>query len=249
MPCDPDVLGELRKKHRNNIKRAARNFQVTEDISANEFIDTYLANLKAADKDCYADPRLALHLIEAGQTSKLQIGRGVEAKRVLVFAAKTKNCETVAAIACLLNQHRMYYWLTTRRPFREGDLLIRGRDDAIKMLLVYACKKAEELNLVFDADGVSTSSIGPLYERFFSHRAERGVFIRRAPHDPWGIKQGVRDICKSLKVLTNVLINKLLGIGSALKNFHLAYFLLDEENVEFLSSYSVYIYEFVALSR
>jgi hypothetical protein len=184
MPSDPDVLSELRKKHRNRIKRAARSFQIAEDTTAKEFIDTYLANLKAAGKDCYADPRLALELIEAGR----------RLTRVMIFAAKTNSCKTVAAIACLLNQHRMYYWLTTRRRFGDGDVLITGSQDAIKVLIVHAIRRAQELNLTFDADGVSNSrTADPFYERFFFHKVERCVFTRRSPHDPWGIKQFMKN--------------------------------------------------------
>jgi hypothetical protein len=207
MPCDPDVLSELGKRHRNNINRAARNLQVTKDISAKEFMHIYLHNLKAADKVCYADPMLAKHLIEAGQTSKLPIGREDKAKRVLVFEARANSCEAVAAIACLLNKNRMYYWLATRRRFGEGEVVIKGSEDAIKLLLIHACKEAKELNLIFDADGVSTPSIGPLYERFFPHQAEREVFTRRAPHDPWGL----REVCgKKIGKWLNFFKNKLL---------------------------------------
>ncbi len=209
MPCDPDVLGTLHKKHRNSIKRAACSFHVTEDVSAKEFIDYYLANLTAGGKNCYADPKLAQDLIEAGQT-KSQIKKDVEASGVIVFAAKTKNCETVAAIACLLNKSYMYYWLTTRRRLGEDGLPIKGSDDAIKMLLVHASQRAAELNLIFDADGVFTSSVSTLYKRFFPRRAERYVFMRRAPHDPWEVKHGVKMFYKSLEVLIRGLPKKLI---------------------------------------
>jgi hypothetical protein len=237
MPHDPNVLSKLHKKHRNNINRAARNFQITEDISAKEFMDFYLANLIAAGNVCYADPRLAMHLIEAGQTSKLQIGKEGEANRVIVFAAKTKNCETVAAIACLLSQDRMYYWLTTRKRFGEGDVVIKGSEDAIKVLLIHAGKKAEGLSLIFDADGVNTRSIGSLYERFFPHPAERGVFMRRAPHDPWVTERGTygKNIYEWLDLVKERLRKKLFSKGTRLNQTQLACLLFCQEYMDFSS--------------
>jgi hypothetical protein len=233
MPWHPDALDQLAKKHRNNIKRSARTFLITEDTSAKEFMDTYLANLKQADLNCYADPKLAQKIIEAGQTSTFQVSEGTEAKRVMVLSAKSKNGETVAAIACLLNQHRMYYWLTTRKRFLPGDDPITGSEDAIKLLITCASRKAQELNLIFDADGISNSSVSALYQRFFPCRAERVIFMRRAPHDPWFVKESVK---KYFMLWTKKSIKHFMNFSYRIKKYPLIYVLFDEEQVDAILS-------------
>ena len=187
MPSDPDVMAGLNKKHRNNIKRAFENLHIVENFFTDKFAEFYNKNLINCGKFAWHSIEILSNIINAG--SALDIDKHSKGKRILVVAAKSKSSEAVAAIACLLNQRRMYYWLSTRQHFYTNGCVVKGGDDAIKALLIHAIARAAELGLVFDADGVYSPGAAHLLKRLFPREMERSEFVRYAPHDPWRVTQ------------------------------------------------------------
>ena len=57
-----------------------------------------------------------------------------------------------AAIACAWDEHRYYYWLSTRRHRSDGNAEDKANPDAIKVLILRAMSHAQEKGLIFEAD-------------------------------------------------------------------------------------------------
>jgi len=86
-----------------------------------------------------------------------------------------------AAVACAWDEERYYYWLSTRRhAARDDSHRPHPHPDAIKLLIVKAMSHAEQLGLIFDADGVTTPGTLHLYKDVLRlHKEEtRDVFAR-----------------------------------------------------------------------
>jgi hypothetical protein len=180
-PGETDVLDSRKRKHRGHIKRAAKSLACV-DISANEFVQFFEANLKRKGKRSYAPIGDLLRLIEEA------IGRGC----ARAIAARPHQGDEGnesgeggrgpydAAIIYLWDSSRCYYWLSTHRVFLGGNPADRPHPDAIKLLAVKAMEHAQEMNLIFDADGVVTPGADNLYRNIFALKSEqrRDVFKR-----------------------------------------------------------------------
>ena len=87
-----------------------------------------------------------------------------------------KAGDMVAAIACLFDSSRCYYWLTTRKK-------VLGFSDTIEALLLHAVQQAKARGVMFDADGVTGTGTDNLYRNLkFQHVAERNIFTRDDTH-------------------------------------------------------------------
>ncbi len=187
-PTDPDVMDPsnengLDKKRRGNVRRAEKKIVVVRDITGQEFTQFYLHNLSEAHKTCNQDPSVLASLIDTGQSQKLTTLSQQETSSVMIFAAREKReaaSETaplVAAIACLLDSKRCYYWLSTRR---RSD----GYDDTVKALIILARQKARELGLIFDSDGAAAEGSQTLYRQLkFPREVCKDIFTRLAFYD------------------------------------------------------------------
>lgn len=187
MPSDPAIINYLSKRHRNNINRAFRSLDITRDISADDFVEFYERNLLKDNRKSWFNIEIARNLIKFGLKSKILVR--FDESRVILFGARSKDGDLLAAIALLLGKSRMYYWLSTRKKFFDGGSLIKSSDDAIKVLIIHAASKAAELGLVFDADGANSQGASAFLARLFPRIVERGDFIRCAPHDTWRISE------------------------------------------------------------
>jgi hypothetical protein len=171
-----DIVGGLSHKRRAHINSADRRLEVRE-INPEAFISFYRANLKASGRAPYFPLDIVPDFIAKG------ICRGQV--RVIAAQRKMDKIESVnhfpydAAVACVWDEERYYYWLSTRRHAATDDShRPHPHPDAIKLLIVKAMSHAKQLGLTFDADGVTTPGTLHLYKDILSlHEEEtRDVF-------------------------------------------------------------------------
>jgi hypothetical protein len=184
------ALEGMNSKHRGHIRRAVRDLEVVE-ISPREYVTFYAQNLAVAGRRCHSPLDIAEALI----------AQGLQRGQAKVFAARKRGADTArmatmdAAIACLIDQERMYLWTLTYRPAQQDE----GRDDrphpdAIKLLIVRAIEAARSRHLIFDADGLYNEGSRHLYEKIFHLRREtRDVVERRT--DLYKMITGTIDRC------------------------------------------------------
>jgi hypothetical protein len=155
-PGDLDLKMRISAKHRYNLARAGRDLEVLgaqpgdPAISAAAFINFYEENLCPCEKS-YAPLDVARALIEAGQK------RG----QAQVFVARKRrasesdaNSSWDAAIACVWDDSRLYYWMSSRRRESLRNTTEKPHGDAIKLLVTAAISHAHSLGRIFDVDGV-----------------------------------------------------------------------------------------------
>jgi hypothetical protein len=178
-PAYGNVLDTRRAKHRGHIKRAARDLQCV-DISAMEFVKFYESNLTAQAKRSYSPLDMLTRLIEEaicrGQARAIAAKPNPQNRSVIRNGSGPYD----AAIVYVWDDERCYYWLSTRQsPLADGTSA-KPHPDAIKFLVVRAMEDAQEMNLIFDADGVTTSGTENLYRNIFGLKEElrRDVYLR-----------------------------------------------------------------------
>jgi hypothetical protein len=178
-PTDAPV-GNLRKgKHNGHIRRASQKLDCV-DISATEFVRFYEANLKAKTKTSYAPPEIVIRLtdeaIRRGQARAI----AASPKDSSVSAKDSGFALYDAAIVYVWDQSHCYYWISTHRPHSSENSYPKPHPDAIKFLAMHAMQHAQEMKLIFDADGVTTPGSENLYRNMFGLRKEerRDVFQR-----------------------------------------------------------------------
>ena len=187
-PTDPDVMDPsnpngLDKKRRGNIRRAEKKVFIVEAITGQEFMHFYLHNLSTAQKICDQDSSVLAPIIDIGQSIKLTTQSQKNTSSVMIFAAReiieaeSETAPLVAAIVCLLDSKRCFYWLTSRR---HSD----GYDDTVKALIIRARQKARELGLIFDSNGAAEEGCHTLYTRLkFPRELCKDIFTRPAFYD------------------------------------------------------------------
>jgi hypothetical protein len=158
---DPDIGtlidGLLRSKRaRNNLKRACRELDIIETLTASEFVDFYANNLAAKDMRCVYPPDIARRLIDEG-LSNGQV-------KLVAARAKTASGPYDAALALALDDRRLFYWLSTRR--------FDSHSDAVKLLAMKAMHMAQSRGLIFDVDGTETEGQTNLYTHLFGLKIE-----------------------------------------------------------------------------
>jgi hypothetical protein len=177
-PQDAGVMVRLNKKHRTHIRSANKKLDIIQ-INANEFTTFYQANLDAAGKKAYSPLNVARDLLAESLSA--------QDPRARIFAARRKkNGDSSeyppldAAIACIWDNSRYYFWMATRRIHSEGSPHEKPHPDATKLLIVKATEHAQELGLTFDADGVTSPGTENLYKRILGlpHKEFREDFLR-----------------------------------------------------------------------
>jgi hypothetical protein len=187
-PDDINVTTRISAKHRYNLKRASRDLEILgatpngPAISATDFVNFYEKNLRPGEKS-FAPLHVARALIEEGQR------RG----QAQVFVARKKrtpendaNSAWDAAIACVWDNCRLYYWMSSRRRKSPDDKAEKPHGDAIKLLVTVAISHAHSLGRTFDADGVPAVNGGldpgknELYKKILKipHEEKRDVYSR-----------------------------------------------------------------------
>jgi hypothetical protein len=168
------------------------------DISATEFVRFYEANLKTKAKTSYAPLKIVTRLTDEAA------GRGQAraiAARPRDSSATTNNGGLVlydAAVVYVWDESRCYYWMSTYRPPSPDNAYPKPHPDAIKFLAMHAMEHAQEMKLIFDADGVTTPGSEHLYRNMFGLRKEvrRDVFQRTT-----ALERFVRNVVPKIKAM------------------------------------------------
>lgn len=179
LPSEDNVLNVRKSKHKGHIKRAAKELDCV-DVSGKEFVQFFETNLKARGKTSYAPLDTLTWLIEEA-ISRGQ-ARAIAARpcSLNLRGYSGRSAPYDAAIVYVWDNNRCYYWLSTLGLPSADNSHTKPHPDAIKLLAVRAMEDAQAMNLVFDADGVTTSGTENLYRNMFGLREEqcRDVFYR-----------------------------------------------------------------------
>jgi hypothetical protein len=179
LPSDGEVLNTRKSKHKGHVKRAAKELECV-DISAKEFVQFFETNLKARGKTSYSPLDTMTVLIDKA-LSRGQ-ARAIAAKPISRSQSVNNGSSALydAAIVYVWDKNRCYYWLSTHRIPSKDNSNAKPHPDATKLLVVKAMEEAQTMDLVFDADGVSTPGADNLYRNMFGLRIEqsRDVFQR-----------------------------------------------------------------------
>jgi Acetyltransferase (GNAT) domain len=155
-PDIPSVLfasfSSMTKRHIKHAERKLKVSTTTPDI----FIREYEANLRLRRRKPYAPLAVATDLLSEA------IQRG----QARILTAQREDGEIEAAIACLWDNTRCYYWMTTRRI--ESDGKGKVNQGAVKLLIWRALQEAAAKGLIFDFDGVPSD---------YSQKAQRASLI------------------------------------------------------------------------
>ncbi len=168
-----NVLQRVSKKYRNSIRRAAEDLEFVA-LSADGFVRLYDANLRAAGRRPYSDSSVARQLIVAGLKHL--------PSQVRIIAVKMRSapadCPLIdAAIVCVWDDERYYYWMTTCSRFGTSE--VKAHPHAVKYLLVTAIQDAGARGLIFDTDGGDTAGAAKQFKDLrFEYKAERIIFMR-----------------------------------------------------------------------
>jgi hypothetical protein len=176
-PNDGAVMGARKGKHNGHIRRAGKRLDCV-DISAAEFVRFFATNLKARGKSSYSPLEVVTRLTNEA------VRRG----QARVIAARSKDSPSDdssavlydAAIVYVWDHSYCYYWMSTYRPPSADRAHPKPHPDAIKFLAMHAMEDAQRMNLIFDADGVTTPGSEHLYRNMFGLREEarRDIFQR-----------------------------------------------------------------------
>jgi hypothetical protein len=194
LPEDSKTLMQrVSKRTRQSIMKA-RDELTFVDFSPEQFIRLYDANLRAAGRKPYSDSHVAKALITAGLKRPDPQAR--------IFAVRKKSADPDddfidAAIACVWDYQRYYYWMTTCSRFSDDASQQKPHGHAIKLLVVTAIEDAGARGLIFDTDSGDTESACRQFQSLrFENRAQRIVFTRHTL--PLRLYRGVRPLLKRI---------------------------------------------------
>lgn len=134
-------FSKMTKRH---LKQAQGQLTIS-SLTSSEFIKIYERDLSDRRRKSYAPLEIAYQILDEG------LRRG---QASILCARRRDGGEIEAAVACLCDDTRYYYWMTTRRVQTEGQE--KAFQGAVKLLLWSAIQDALARGLVFDFDGVPT---------------------------------------------------------------------------------------------
>jgi len=177
-PNTPGTLQKLSRRHRAHLKKARCELRIF-DISAEDFITFYAANLKGVVRRS-AEPLGAAHkILRAALQGPRPQARILAAQRMRDAAPIGSFIPLEAAIACVWDHERYYIWMLTRRRANRKTAT-RPHGDAVKLLILTAMDDAAQRGLVFDCDGATTPGARHLYGTIFRmpNLEQRDLFLR-----------------------------------------------------------------------
>jgi Acetyltransferase (GNAT) domain len=188
----PVLYASFSKMTRRHIKQAQRN-QIVSTTTPAAFIDIYASDLLRRGRTPYSPLAIAHDILAEG------LRRG----QAHIFTAERRDTgEIDAAIACLWDDERYYYWMTTRRVQVDGES--KPEQGAVKLLLWSAIQDAATRGLIFDFDGAGTdigrAGRAKLYDGMGAQQCVRYVvrretdFQRFVNHFLQPIKRAIRDV-------------------------------------------------------
>jgi hypothetical protein len=107
-----------------------------------------------------------------------------------------------AAIACVWDDSRLYYWMSSRRRESLSNTAEKPHGDAIKLLVTTAIAHAHSLGRIFDVDGVPIVNGRPdqgkndLYKKILKipHEESRDVYSR-----PSRLYRSFTQLCEKVR--------------------------------------------------
>ena len=179
LPSEGDVLDTRKSKHKGHIKRAAKELDCV-DVSAKEFVQFFETNLKASKERSYSPLDTMTFLIEEAfsRGQARAIAAKPNSRSQSVDHGRSSHYD--AAIAYVWDNDRCYYWLSTHRITSAANSNAKPHPDATKLLVVRAMEDAQAMNLIFDADGVTSPGAENFYRNILglSKQERRDVFQR-----------------------------------------------------------------------
>lgn len=171
-PLD-DVWAGMRHQTRNVIRSAASKITARTTKDLGEFIDFYARSQLERNRENMYGHDLMEKLLEAF----------VRRNRGKLIGAYSSSGELVAAVALVWDRHSMYYLLSSRSKSAHSG--------SISLLLWTAIQEAHERGLVFDFDGIASSTIlrflsgfgGVLVPRIGIERLKAGYSMARHIRD------------------------------------------------------------------
>ena len=149
-------------KVRQHIRRAEEKLSVSPTDQASEFVDFYRQNLAKRGRKSFVDFRTFPAAFAASQARRC--GE--------ILRADWPDGKPAAMVFLLWGRGTMYYLLSTRSddPSDNGS---------IPLLIWTAMKRAHDLGLIFDLDGVSSSGTARFLSGFGGRLRERTI-VRRS---------------------------------------------------------------------
>jgi Acetyltransferase (GNAT) domain len=136
---------------RRHLRRAKEELHVSA-LDAAEFVRHYGEHLAMRRRKPYAELSIARDiLVEATRRGQARV----------IAARRRDSVQIDAAVACLWDNSRCYYWMTTRRPPVSAQKA--PHQGAIKLLLHTAIRHAHSKGLTFDFDGAPAPRLAQLY--------------------------------------------------------------------------------------
>jgi Acetyltransferase (GNAT) domain len=136
---------------RRHLRRAREDLNVS-TLDPAEFIRHYGEHLSLRRRKPYSELSIARDLL-------LEATRRGQARAIA--ARRPDSVEIEAAVACLWDSSRYFYWMTTRRPPVSGRKA--PHQGAVKFLMYTAIKHAHAKGLTFDFDGAPSPRLAQLY--------------------------------------------------------------------------------------
>lgn len=161
--------GRLSDMARRHVRRANEKLDVS-TLDAAKFVRVYAGHLAERKRKPYSELSIARDILaEATRRGQAKI----------TVARQRDSGEIDAAIACLWDDEKYYYWMTTRRP--PGPGRAAPHQGAVKLLLYSAIKDAHRKGLTFDFDGVTSGSVAQLYAAMGGIKSVRYKVKRLTP--------------------------------------------------------------------
>jgi hypothetical protein len=198
----PALYASFSKMTQRHIKQAQRDLIVS-TTTPDDLIKIYASDLVRRRRKSYGPLDIARDILT----------EGLRQGQARIFTAKRRDTDEVdAAIACLWDDARYYYWMTTRRLPVDGES--KPHHGAVKLLLWSAIQDAASRGLTFDFDGAETNLA---QSKQGKARLYRGMGAQRCVR--YAVKRETKpeQILSRFRSPVKLLIRKTLGRLMALK--------------------------------
>lgn len=160
---DPTILWDaMHFKTRQHIRRADEKFQISTCSDPNEFVRFYLDSLKNQNQTNTTDLKTFPGLYEA-----------CEARKCGVIVRASDSDKRAAGMMYLVWGHGVMYYLLSSRAGLDED------NGSINLLIWTAMKRAHDLGLCLDLDGISDPGTARFLSRFGGQMTSRFI-VRRS---------------------------------------------------------------------
>jgi hypothetical protein len=192
-----DSFSKMTKRH---IKQAKRDLIVS-TTTPEAFIDIYKTDLARRRRKPYAPLDIARDILKEG------LRRG----QARIFTASRRDTRGIdAAIACLWDDKKYYYWMTTRRLADNNQ--IKPHPGAVKLLLWSAIQDAATKGLDFDFDGAADAVGAHAGRSRLYHGLGAELCVRYAVKRETKLERTLCHLRRPVKFLLRMTVGKLMPL-------------------------------------